>query len=155
MLALYTLFHRYQLQIFTRCMVRIFNSAAAREFIPLFHPLAVLACSQPASSGCRIGKYSDHTFMGGTGIPDLQAQCCWTHPNGNTVVIQVISTSKFIFQSQYLINPSQLAVATFDVSWGCHNVDMHTSSWALNVLYNFVVFQSQMYSFPSASPDMI
>lgn len=58
------------------------------------------------------------------------------------------------FQSQYLITPSQPAVATLDVSCGCHIACIHTSSWALNFEYNFVLFQSQIYSLPSASPDI-
>ena len=47
-------------------------------------------------------------------------------------------------QSQYFILPSQPAVTTLLVSWGCHRVDIQTESWAFHFLNSFVVFQSHM-----------
>lgn len=52
------------------------------------------------------------------------------------------------------MEPSQLQVATFDVSRGCHSQPMHTWSWHLSVRTMRVVFQSKMKSLPSPSPDM-
>ena len=70
-----------------------------------------------------------------------------------TCFILITNDTVLVVQSQNFMTPSHPAVATFDVSWGCHRADMHTSSWALNLEYNFVDFQSQIYNFPSASPD--
>jgi len=57
-------------------------------------------------------------------------------------------------QSQYLMVPSQLQVATLDGSTGCQMACMHTWSWHLILRKTLHVFQSQNQRRPSVSPDM-
>ena len=58
-----------------------------------------------------------------------------------------------LHQSQYLMSPSQLHVATLLVSNGCHSHPITTCSCAFNVLKHFCVFQSQNQTLPSPSPE--
>lgn len=57
-------------------------------------------------------------------------------------------------QSQSLMVLSQPAVSTLLVSCGCQSALMHTFSCAWKLVSSFVVFQSQMKSLPSASPEI-
>jgi len=57
-------------------------------------------------------------------------------------------------QSQYLMVPSQLQVATREGSTGCQMAWMHTWSWHLSLRNTLHDFQSQNQSRPSESPDM-
>lgn len=51
------------------------------------------------------------------------------------------------------MRPSHPAVATLLGSCGCHSAAIHTLSCAFHFVYNLLVFQSQMNTFPSASPE--
>mmetsp|Transcript_14785 Transcript_14785/g.28996 ORF Transcript_14785/g.28996 Transcript_14785/m.28996 type:complete len:119 (+) Transcript_14785:57-413(+) len=56
-------------------------------------------------------------------------------------------------QSQYLIVPSQLHVATLLGRTGCHVAPMQTLSWAWSFLNTLEVFQSQNTALPLPSPE--
>ena len=57
-----------------------------------------------------------------------------------------------IFQSQYLINPSNPAVATLLVSCGCHLAQHTGPSLATILLHSAQLFQSQKHTYPPLSP---